>query len=189
MAEPQDEQHLIAAVRAGDLDSFETLFTRYQPALVRGIAFHVRDIEAAHDIVQETFLRVWQHRASLRPDQSFQAYLYRIGMNLVRDLYRHTETRTRSAANLPPPVPPDDADPADAAHHALLQEELRRAMRDVLPERCRAVFALSRLEGLSIQEVAARLRISPKTAENQLTKALRILRRALRHHWPADPAP
>jgi RNA polymerase sigma-70 factor (ECF subfamily) len=60
-------------------------------------------------------------------------------------------------------------------------------MREELPERCRAVFELSRLEGLSITEVAKRLHISPKTAENQLTKALRILRRALRHHGPSDP--
>ena len=189
MAEPQGEHHLITAVRAGDLDAFETLFTRYQPALVRSIAFHVRDTEAAHDIVQETFLRVWQRRTSLKPDLSFQALLYRIALNLVRDLYRHAETRTRLAAEAPSPLPPDHADPAATAQHSLLQEELRRAMREDLPERCRAVFELSRLEGLSIQEVAARLRISPKTAENQLTKALRILRRALRHHRPGTPDP
>ncbi len=186
MAELQDEPHLIAALRAGDLEAFETLFTRYQPALVRGIAFHVRDVEAAHDIVQETFLRVWEHRASLKPDLSFQAFLYRIAMNLVRDLYRHAGTRTRTAADIPPPLPPEDADPLDAAQHAFLLDDLRRAMREDLPERCRAVFALSRLEGLSVPEIAERLHISPKTAENQLTKALRILRRALRHHWPRD---
>lgn len=187
MAEPQGEHHLIAAVQAGDLEAFETLFTRYQPALVRSIAFHVRDVEAAHDIVQETFLRVWQKRATLKPDLSFQALLYRIGMNIVRDMVRHAEIRTRTAADVPTPLPPDDADPVVATQHTLLQEDLRRAMRETLPERCRAVFELSRLEGLSIPEVAARLHISPKTAENQLTKALRILRRALRHHWPPEP--
>lgn len=189
MTGPQGEHQLIEAVRAGDLEAFETLFTRYQPALVRSIAFHVRDGEAAHDIVQETFLRVWQKRAALKPDLSFQALLFRIAMNLVRDMARHAATRARTATHVPPPLPPDGADPLEATEHTLLQEELRRALRDELPERCRMVFELSRLEGLSIPEVAARLHISPKTAENQLTKALRILRRALRHHWPPDPPP
>jgi RNA polymerase sigma-70 factor (family 1) len=180
----QDEQQLIADVKVGDLEAFETLFTRYQPSLLRSIAFQVRDVEAAHDIVQETFVRVWQNRASLRPALSFQALVYRIGINLVRDMARHADTRHRSAAEVPPPVPPDNADPESATHHALLLEALRRAMREELPERCRAVFQLSRMEGLSIPEVAERLGISAKTAENQLTKALRILRRALRHHIP-----
>jgi RNA polymerase sigma-70 factor, ECF subfamily len=182
----QDEQQLIAAVKAGDLDAFETLFERYQPSLLRSIAFQMRDVEAAHDIVQETFLRVWQARASLKPALSFQALIYRIGINLVRDLARHAETRRRTAEDVPRPVPPDNADPEKAAQHALLLDALRHAIVENLPERCRAVFQLSRLEGLSIPEVAERLGISAKTAENQLTKALRILRRALRHHLPPD---
>jgi RNA polymerase sigma-70 factor, ECF subfamily len=184
VTERQDELQLIAAVKTGDLEAFETLFTRYQPSLLRSIVFHVRDIDAAHDIVQETFVRVWQSRTSLKPSLSFQALIYRIGINLVRDTARHAETRRRTAADVPPPVAPNDADPEDAARHVLLLEALSRTMREDLPERCRAVFQLSRLEGLSIPEVAERLGISVKTAENQLTKALRIVRRALRHHLP-----
>ena len=57
-------------------------------------------------------------------------------------------------------------------------------MRDDLPDRCRAVFELSRFEGLTTVEIAERLHIRPKTVEHQLTKALRILRRSLRHHLP-----
>ncbi len=186
MAGTQDEQHLIAAIKEGDLEAFETLFTRYQPALLRSITFQTRDVEAAHDIVQETFLRIWQHRGTLKPGLSFQALVYRIGLNLVRDMYRHADTRQRTAADVPPPLPPEGADPVNATAHALLQDELRRVLREELPERCRAVFHLSRLEGLSTTEVAKQLHISPKTVENQLTKALRIVRRALRHHLPPD---
>jgi RNA polymerase sigma factor (sigma-70 family) len=182
----QDEQHLIAAVKQGDLGAFETLFTRYQPSLLRSIAFHLSDSEAAHDIVQETFLRIWQHRTSLKPSLSFQALVYRIGLNLMRDAFRHAKTRERTIRDVPPPLPPDHADPMDAAQHAILAGELRRVMREELPERCRAVFQLIRLEGLTVAETAERMGISPKTAENQLTKALRILRRALRHHLPSD---
>jgi RNA polymerase sigma-70 factor (ECF subfamily) len=187
VADTQDEQHLIAAVKEGDLEAFEILFMRYQPALLRSISFQVRDVEAAHDIVQETFLRIWQHRSTLKPALSLQALLYRIGLNLVRDMYRHADTRHRTVADVPPPLPPEGADPLSTTEHAILADELRRVMREELPERCRMVFELSRLEGLSTAEVAKRLHISPKTVENQLTKALRILRRALRHHWPPDP--
>jgi RNA polymerase sigma-70 factor (ECF subfamily) len=184
VSDHQDEQTLIAAVRQADLQAFEILFERYQPSLFRTVLYQMRDADAAHDIVQETFVRVWQHRASLQPSLSFQALLYRISTNLIRDHFRHTETRQRTAAEIPPPLPPSGADPVEATGHALLSEELRRVMRDRLPDRCRAVFALSRFEGLTTVEIAERLRIRPKTVEHQLTKALRILRRSLRHHLP-----
>jgi RNA polymerase sigma-70 factor, ECF subfamily len=184
VSDHQDEQTLITAVKQADLQAFETLFERYQPSLFRSVAYQMRDADAAHDIVQETFVRVWQHRASLKPSLSFQALLYRISTNLVRDHFRHADTRQRTLAEVPPPLPPSGADPVEATRHVLLSEELRRVMREVLPDRCRAVFELSRLEGLTTAEIAHRMRIRPKTVEHQLTKALRILRRALRHHLP-----
>lgn len=184
MSDRQDEHILIAAVKQADMQAFETLFERYQPSLFRTVVYQMRDADAAHDIVQETFVRVWQHRASLKPSLSFQALLYRISTNLMRDHFRHTDTRQRTATEVPPPLPPAGADPVEATRHALLSEELRRVLREVLPERCRAVFELSRLEGLPTAEIAERMRISQKTVEHQLTKALRLLRHALRHHLP-----
>ena len=186
MADQHEERNLIAAVKEADLEAFEVLFVRYQPSLLRSVMYRMRDADAAHDIVQETFLRIWNHRTSLKPSLSFQALLHRISTNLIRDHFRHADMRQRTLPDVPLPLPPSGADPASTARHALLSQDLRRAMRDALPDRCRAVFELSRLEGLTTAEVAKRLQISPRTVENQLTKALRILRRSLRHHY-RDP--
>lgn len=159
--------------------AFEALFRRHQPALFRTVVFQVRDTDAAHDIVQETFKRVWERRASLRPALSFPGLLHRISLNLVRDAYRHALTRERAEPHVPPPIVPEDADPLDAAAYAELATEVRRVMREELPARCGTVFAMSRLEGMSNEEIASALAISPKTVEHQLGKALRIMRRAL----------
>jgi len=175
-----EETTLVRRVKESDLEAFRLLFERYQPVLFRSVLYQVRDSDNAHDVVQETFLRVWEGRASLKPGLSFVAFLFRISTNLVRDKQRHELTKVRSRDQIPPPIPPPDADPLGAAEHALLSDAVRRIIRDELPDRCRIVFELSRIEGLNTREIAERMGISEKTVENQLTKALRILQRGLR---------
>jgi RNA polymerase sigma-70 factor (ECF subfamily) len=175
-----DERDLLERVQNSDLEAFELLFRRYQPVLFRSVMYQLRNAEAAHDIVQETFTRVWERRSSLKPGLSFIAYLFRISTNLVRDRQRHEGTRLKSREQVPLPIPPPDADPVDSTQYSFLSDAVRRALKDDLPERCRMVFELSRLEGMTNREIAEQLRISEKTVENQITKALRILQRKLR---------
>jgi len=175
-----DEQAIVKRLRESDVEAFGLLFKRYQPVLFRHVAYLLRDSDAAHDIVQETFVRVWERRATLKPGLSIVAYLYTISTNLVRDKQRHEGTRAKSRELIPPPIPPPDQDPLETAQHALLSDHVRRVVSEDLPERCRMVFELSRIEGLNNREIAEKLQISEKTVENQLTKGLRILQRKIR---------
>jgi len=180
MTDEKEERELVRSVKESDLDAFGILFERYQPFLFRSVLFQVRDADEAHDIVQESFVRVWEHRSSLKPGLSFAAFLHRISTNLIKDRYRHKETRIRSKNLIPPPIPPPNADPIEAAEHSILLEEIQRIVREELPDRCRTVFELSRFEGLGTREIAQRLGTSVKTVENQLTKSLRIVQTNLK---------
>ncbi|MBI5471981.1 MAG: RNA polymerase sigma-70 factor [Ignavibacteriae bacterium] len=176
---PDSDEQLIDRVRASDAHAFQLLFEKYQPLLFRNILYSTRNTDTAHDVVQETFLRVWNHRSSLRPDRPLLAYLFRISNNLVRDHAKHREVRRRLEGDVPLPTLSMGDDPEQALHVTMLQEKLSDVVRTMLPTKCREIFLLSRLEGLSNGEISARLGVSVKTVENQITRALTILRRQL----------
>jgi RNA polymerase sigma-70 factor (ECF subfamily) len=175
----EKESELLERVRRSDVEAFRVLFARHQPSVFRFVLAHTRDADAAHDVVQETFVRIWDRRGSLQPELSLLALAFRIAMNLVRDDLRRKEARVRLSDRVPPPARPDGDDPLEQAQHALLAREVERILRDDLPEKCRAVFLLSRVEGMSNAEIASTLGIREKTVENHMTRALKTLRREL----------
>jgi RNA polymerase sigma-70 factor (family 1) len=173
----ESDEQLIERVTQSNEEAFRLLFEKYQPILFRNILHSVRDADAAHDVVQETFIRVWQHRASLRPSESFLAYVFRISRNLVLDGAKYREVRRRLENEIPHASTSGD-DPESATELSMLEEKLAEVVRE-LPPKCREVFILSRMEGMSHAEISKHLNLSPKTVENQITRALEFLRRSL----------
>jgi RNA polymerase sigma-70 factor (ECF subfamily) len=162
------------------MEAFRVLFDRYQPIIFRQALFRTREIDLSHDVVQETFLRIWERRSSLKPHLSFLAYALRISENIVRDTFRHRKTRQRLEGNIPPPALSVGDDPAESLQLTMLQEKLNAVINEGLPERCRLVFTLSRFEGKSNQEIADLLKISVKTVENQIGHALKVMRKKMK---------
>ena len=184
MNDQKTDSELLRLVKTSDAEAFRELFERYQPLTFRHVLFLIRDTDAAHDIVQEAFLRIWNHRASLQPHLSFLAYALRIGENLVRDAARHRKIRERFADVLPPPHLSEGDDPLEALQLAQTREHIMAVIEQKLPSRCRMVFLLSRFEEKSNAEIAALLGVSVKTVENQIHHALKVLRRELGHTRP-----
>jgi RNA polymerase sigma-70 factor (ECF subfamily) len=174
------EIDLLTRVRdAGDTEAFGDLFRKYQPVVFRSTFFRLRDSDLTHEVVQETFVRIWDHRSSIRPRLPFLALALRIAQNIIRDMARHAATRERLASEIPPPALSDGDDPAEATALAMLEERIAHIITTQLGERCRTVFLLSRYEGMSHREISGILGISEKTVENQITKALKVLGKAL----------
>ncbi len=182
MESPTSDMLLMEKVRDSDVGAFRDLFTRYQPVLFRQALFYTRQDDVAHDIVQETFVRIWERRASLRPHRSFLALSLSICHNLVLDLAKHKRVRERLEQEIPRPVLSEGDDPHEALQRLMLEEELARVIRDDLGEKCRTVFLLSRFERMTNREIAELLGISPKTVENQINHALKVLRSRLRRY-------
>jgi len=173
-----EDSQLLERVRRSDKEAFRSLFDKYQPKLFRNVLHSVRDTDTAHDIVQETFVRVWDHRASLKPHLPLLAYLFRISRNLARDLAKHSAVREKYEAEVPSPAQMEN--PEESLRARILEEKLDEAVRKHLPAKCREVFLLSRIEGMSNAEISSHLGVSVKTVENQITRGLKILRKHLR---------
>ena len=172
------EYEWLLALREGDERALRQLFDRYYPPLLGDVYRIVPDEDTCQDLVQEVFVELWRKRAALDIHTSLRAYLRRAAVNRALT-YLKNQRRLRFDGD-------DWSQTADTSAHDIRQQEeqetrelaLHRAIA-TLPEKCRVVFSLSRFEHRSHREIAELLGISVKTIENQITKAMRMLRDAL----------
>jgi RNA polymerase sigma-70 factor (ECF subfamily) len=172
---------MLAQLRAGDSEAFASLFRAQYPQLV-GLAERIlRDRPSAEDVAQEVMLELWRRRDAIVLETSLRAYLMRAVRNRALNQVRYDQVRRR----VDPEVIPRGTSPT--ADTDVLEQEideaLRRAVHD-LPERCREVFELSRVHGLTYAEIAQVMDISVKTVEAQMGKAIRMLRERLADWLP-----
>ncbi|GAA4493144.1 hypothetical protein GCM10023172_01320 [Hymenobacter ginsengisoli] len=155
----------------------EQLFKTFYAPLGTVVYRVVPDRAVVEDILQDVFLRLWQGLADLPAIESYRAYLTRMALNAaVR--YQQRSLRQVAWDDAPPPTAPVAPDALAGLYAAETAEAVQAALAH-LPPQCRVVFELSRYEEMSYQQIAEALEISPKTVENQMGKALRILRREL----------
>ena len=167
------------------MDSVEQLFKQHYAFVCNVINRYVHDRSKTEDIAQEIFAELWTKRDQLVIHTSVTAYLRRMAvtrtLNYLRDTKKHTwqelETTIDLEANQPMLQPTVIQDMEEAE----LKQRLDQAIQS-LPEKCRIVFMLNRMDEMSYAEVADHLQISVKTVENQIGKALKLLRLAVSQH-------
>ena len=173
------DRELLLKIREGDYQAFRALFYKYYKNLFIMLYYRTQDKDLADELAQQTFVKVWLKRKSLRPHKSFSAYINTLSSNLLKDYFRHQNVRQNYAARLPQLHISTTEDP----QHDLAGKELQQAIQHIvnhkLAPKCRQIFILSRVEDLSNDDIAHLLQISKKTVENQVYKALKILRRYL----------
>lgn len=162
---------------------FEHLFKSHFKAL-HAYAFTILKEEMmAEEIVQNVFCRLWEKREQIEINQSAKAYLYRSVYNESLNYLKHQKVKVtyqkHAARN-------EDMETHSAAktEYKELQFHLANALNE-LPEQCRTIFQMSRFEELKYREIASELGLSVKTVENQMGKALKILRTKLVDFLPA----
>ena len=170
---------LVARIRAGDEAAFEAMFRAYYDPLCRHVAPYLGSRDAAEDAVQGLFVRIWEDRARWVVSD-LGHYLYTAVRRRAISQVRRIAVQRRAAPLL---VLEEIGGAGRALPDAEFDaEELRRRLErvlDTLPPRTRAAFVLSRREGLSYQQVAARMAISPKTVGVHIGRALAALRNTL----------
>ena len=155
----------------------ELLFKKYYSQVCYAVYRIIPDTTTSEDIAQDVFMEIWRKRETIEINSSVKAYLKRAGVNKALNHIRAKKVNFENddsyeMQNLSIRDHGDDLEALD------LQSIIDKAI-DSLPERCRIVFSLSRFEELSYKEIASKLDISIKTVENQIGKALKILRSAV----------
>jgi len=173
------EKQLLLQIKKGDQNAFKNIFYDYHQSLYRFVLYKIKDEDLADDITQETFLRVWKNRNSLKEDKSFFALIAKISSNLCYDYFRHQEVRNRHKNSVSDFLKHENQDPESINQGETLQTEIFRLINEKLPDKCRNIILLSRIEGKSNQEIAEILSISLRTVENQIYRGIKILKKNL----------
>jgi RNA polymerase sigma-70 factor, ECF subfamily len=158
------------------INEFEQLFRQHYKLLCNAANKIINDREAAEDVVQEVFVKLWNKRNELGVIQSLKSYLFRATINTALN---YLETRK----NILPLEAVGNIESSGGAGDKVQYNELERKLAEAiehLPPKCKAIFILSRYEGMKYQQIADHLDISVKTVENQMGKALQMLRERLR---------
>ncbi len=180
------ERILFSRARDGEEDSFEILFNHYYSRLCTYAIIFVKYPDVAEEIVQETFIKIWEKRFEIIIETTFKAYIYRsIHNNCINYLKRIKHIRNRQEAvrievsrqsevnikNL-------DTDIIDKIVTEEFNKHFFRALES-LPKQCREVFLLCRNEHLTYAEAAQKLNISVNTVKSHMKKALEKLKEFL----------
>lgn len=183
--------HLVlAAERTAEIapSSMEARFERFlageRNALLKFLRTRLPTEEDAQDAAQESMVRLVRYRDA-EPEEAWKRLLYRIAVNVAHDHMRHA--RSHCAAGHVSYLDTLDTASADEPpqDERLAQQRLLTEMADLilaLPPRCREIFLLNRVEGMTYVQVARHCGISLKAVEKHMTKALGILRRRLGKH-------
>ena len=169
------EAELFEKIKNGDAQSYELIFRRYYNDLCNYACSLFKDMDRAEEVVQDVFVKFWEKRGSITIHSSLKAYLFRAVYNTgLNELEKMKKTESLSEENV------QIAGDVHTSTGELKELEKRiEASLMELPEKCRMVFKLSRYRNLKYKEIAEVLNISVKTVENQMGKALGIMRQNL----------
>ena len=157
------------------------LFDRFFDYLCSIVYRVIHDYAAARDVVQDLFFNLWKKRESIKIQTALRSYLRRAAVNRGLNYLKKQKMVFSQDENAALSLPADEISGQLHLEHKELEQRIFSAI-DGLPPKCKIVFSMSRFESMSYQEIATNLGISIKTVENQISKALKILRREVHQY-------
>lgn len=168
----QEKQYILFdEIRKGNEKVFNQAFEKYYPCLCFFTDKILRDFDLSRSVVQQVFVDLWIKRDKLHVE-SLKSYLFQSVRNASLDILKHRKAELRYLSTL---QKTDSLQYDDLLEEAELADKINRAIQH-LPEKCREIFLLCRIEELKHAQIADQLNISVKTVEMQIGIALKKLR-------------
>ena len=172
------EHLLIKKLKSGDPDSFSDIFSAYYKDLVFFAYSFTHELPDAEDIVQDTFVKLWEHHEELNVTVSLKSMLLKTIQNKCIDWHRHKKIINNHSNYIIDNSPIYEFDTDNYVLKSELEGRIEKAIAN-LPEKFKEAFEMNRFEELKYHEIATKLNVSVRTVEVRISKALELLRKSL----------
>lgn len=170
-----NEIELIKLLKQGDRFAFEYFYKKYWQQVYNFSRLYLTEADDAQEVVQEVFIKIWNTKEFIRVDDNFKGLLFIITRNFIFNQHRkQVNEEMYKMTVLAAMEKPYNLEEEIEAHN--LSEYIDTLIND-LPPRRREIFNLSRKKHLTYKEISLRLNISEKTVENQISEALKYLKK------------
>ncbi|WEK33584.1 MAG: RNA polymerase sigma-70 factor [Candidatus Pseudobacter hemicellulosilyticus] len=169
---------MLNRIAEGDEQAFRTVYEQYAGQMYHNALRFTKHPEWARDLTQEIFFRIWTSRRKLREVERFDAYLYVVARNCIFNELKKQLPLSGSNEFLEAYLQYDHAAVHDSVEAKDLESRLMAAIAG-LPQQMQTVFRLSRFEGLTHDQIAERMNISPTTSKSYIVRALLSIRKQL----------
>ena len=157
-------------LKQGDVKAFDDLFNKYSPRLYNFSIKYLKSEEEAEEVVQEVFLYIWDKREGLKPDNSFNAYIFTIAYNIIKKYFIKRSKDNAYKDDLIYTLLQQENNLDQTIDYKFLLEKVELIINS-LPNRRKEIFIKRKYDGLTVKQIADELGISPNTVENQLASA------------------
>jgi RNA polymerase sigma-70 factor (family 1) len=168
---------MIKGLRSGREGAYDKLFKEFYRPLTAFANSYVQDLETAKEIVQDFFVHLYEIRKTLVITTSVKSYLYQSVRNRCLNQIKHQKVQKMHYDQIQ-----SEQNFSEDLEDKIIETELEHMIFkvvDQLPPRCKRIFNMSRVSGLSNAEIAEQLQISKRTVETQISNALKVLREKL----------
>lgn len=170
------DRNTVNAFKSGSFEAFDKIYRVYFQKLANYIFQLSKDAVLTEDIVQETFMVLWNKRIQIKEDLNFEGYLFTIARNQYLQNFRSKTKERAFFVEL-------ESEVLQEVHSTDNKIELLKKVRKIIEElspKCKEAFVASKFENLTYAEIADRMGISKKTVEIHISKAYNILRNRLK---------
>lgn len=180
----EEEDKLIRQLNAGSYDSFTQLYDQWVARLYQFVLRTVKSESVAQEIVQDTFVRVWESRASINPGKSFKSYLFTIAYHRIADHFRQQLRHPLIDSYLS--FTSSLTNENTAERNLSLEDFLKHleTAKQKLTPRQRIVFEMSKEQNLSNAEIEQQMGITNQAVRNLLSAAMQTIRREMEPYAP-----
>ena len=181
----ENENELVTRLRDDNQEAFAQLYRLYSGRLLGYIIRLVKSDWYAAELLQDTFVKLWNNRKNIDPDGSFRSYLFRIAENNVYDFFR----KAARDKKLQEAIIKNACENYRHVEENLLTKENEQILQDainLLPPKRRQIFQLIKIEERSYEEVSTLLNISVSTINDHIVKATKSIHEALKQYHIAE---